>query len=87
MRPEPRTRYDAMPRHRLLHEVSVYRLPQPPAPRLEPSAFALCPFGLLPGQSAQLWLMQQWIYRQALEQAVAAHRPSLPERDLLGVWN
>jgi hypothetical protein len=29
----------------------------------------------------------QNLYRQAFEQAQAVARPSLPERDLLGVWN
>jgi hypothetical protein len=31
--------------------------------------------------------MQQQLYRLALEQAQAVARPSLVERDLLGVWN
>jgi hypothetical protein len=30
---------------------------------------------------------QQGLYRWAFEQAQAAARPSLPERDLLAVWN
>jgi hypothetical protein len=33
------------------------------------------------------WLYVQDVYQQALEQAQAVLRPSLPERDLLGVWN
>jgi hypothetical protein len=30
---------------------------------------------------------QQRVYQLAFEQAQAVVRPSLPERDLLGVWN
>jgi hypothetical protein len=32
-------------------------------------------------------LWQQNVFRLAFEQAQAVVRPSLPERDLLGVWN
>jgi hypothetical protein len=32
-------------------------------------------------------LWQQWVYRCAFEQAQAVTRPSILERDLLGVWN
>jgi len=32
-----------------------------------------------------LWI--ESLYRQALENAREIARPSLPERDLLGVWN
>jgi hypothetical protein len=28
-----------------------------------------------------------WIYHQALANAIAENRPSIIERDLLGVWN
>jgi hypothetical protein len=43
---------------------------------------------LLSGTStAALQWQQQQVYRLAFEQAQAVVRPSLPERDLLGVWN
>lgn len=46
-----------------------------------PSAFFLCPWLNAPCD----W--QQQLYAWALSQAQAVVRPSLPERDLLGVWN
>ena len=68
-------------------EPSVIRLPEPPAPGITPQAFMLCPLVLVPGQSLEHWLWQQWVYQQAFAQAQAVVRPSLPERDLLAVWN
>jgi hypothetical protein len=47
-----------------------------------PSAFLLCPVMGLP---CQQW--QQDVYAWAFAQAQAVVRPSLLERDLLGVWN
>jgi hypothetical protein len=69
------------------HTESAIRLPRPPAPAPSPAAFVFIAFGSLPGQSPQLWAWQQCLYQQALEQAQALARPSLPERDLLGYWN
>jgi hypothetical protein len=40
-----------------------------------------------PAPSPDFALWQQDLYRRALEEAQAVVRPSLPERDLLGVWN
>jgi hypothetical protein len=49
--------------------------------------FMMCPIFII----QNLWGMQQgWhstLYQVAFEQALAASRPSLPERDLLAVWN
>jgi hypothetical protein len=56
-----------------------------PAP--SPAAFLLCPLTGLPFVSASQWQLQQELYAWALAQAQAVVRPSLPERDLLGVWN
>jgi hypothetical protein len=53
-------------------------------PSPSPSGFLLCPLVSLPFGSAH-W--QQDLYAWALAQAKAVVRPSLPERDLLGVWN
>jgi hypothetical protein len=75
-----------MSRNRVYTENTPYRLPQPPAPAIQPSAFMLCPpalFGATPVQ--MMW--QQNLYQAALQLAQALARPSLPERDLLGVWN
>lgn len=43
-------------------------------------------FFLFPPLDAQ-YAFQQSLYAWALAQAQAVVRPSLPERDLLGVWN
>jgi hypothetical protein len=76
-----------MRRHRFLSEVEVFPLPQPPAPGISANGFVWCPVVLLQGLTWEQWLCQQWVYRQAFEQAREVVRPSLPERDLLGVWN
>jgi hypothetical protein len=76
-----------MYRHRFLREVNVIPLPRPTVPKISPAAFVWCPVVLCQGVTLEQWCCQQWIYRQAFEQAQAVARPSLPERDLLGVWN
>jgi hypothetical protein len=63
------------------------RLPRPPAPALNPASFALCPAAAFPGYCPELWTVQQWLYERAFAIAQEVVRPSLPERDLLGVWN
>ncbi len=63
------------------------RLPQPAAPGLQPAAFCLYPLGAMPGMAAGQWLLMQQIYQAAFAEAQAVARPSLPERDLLAVWN
>jgi len=57
------------------------KLPVPAEPQPRPEAFQLCP---LPVALAP-W--QQELYARAFAEAQAVARPSLPERDLLGVWN
>jgi hypothetical protein len=59
------------------------RLPRPPAPPIAPGSFVLYPAPCL----LELSAAQQWLYCRAFEEARAAARPSLPERDLAGVWN
>ena len=68
-------------------EAPVSRLPRPPAPNPSPNHFLVCPAALLQGLSAEEARMRQELYRLALAQAQAVARPSLVERDLLGVWN
>jgi hypothetical protein len=58
-------------------------LPRPPAPPIAPGSFVLFP----PVSLRDLNAAQEGLYRWAFEQAQAAARPSLPERDLAGVWN
>ncbi len=72
-----------MTRNRLPIAAEALRLPRPPAPPAAPGSFVLLPAACLPGLSAA----QQSLYRWALEQAQEAARPSIPERDLAGVWN
>ena len=69
-----------MTRNRLFTEEAPIRLPLPPAAPITPTGFVLCP-------QAALNPAQQWLYQRAFELAQAVVRPSLPERDLLGVWN
>jgi hypothetical protein len=52
------------------------------APTPSPAAFLLCP---LASTAPAPW--QQSLYAWAMAQAQAVVRPSLLERDLLGVWN
>jgi hypothetical protein len=68
-------------RYRFREEMPPVRLPNPPAPEPPPGSFLLCSvFGV---QGAWQQALYQWAYAQAREVA----RLSLPERDLLAVWN
>jgi hypothetical protein len=69
-----------MNRHRFLEQMEQRHLPRPQARPINMMAFCACPVVL-----ARPW--QQQVYQMAFEQAQAVVRPSLPERDLLGVWN
>jgi hypothetical protein len=84
--PAPQLRKTVMQRARFDSDLIGYRLPQPPAPAAQPQAFCLYPLAGLPLAGAQ-WLMMQQLYQVAFAQAQAVVRPSLPERDLLAVWN
>jgi hypothetical protein len=53
-------------------------------PSPSPAAFLFCPVAVLPLPQCP---GQQELYAWALAQAQAVVRPSLLERDLLGVWN
>jgi hypothetical protein len=69
-----------MPRQR-------FRLPEPPAPSPDREAFILVPRDNLPPLGPEQAARQQALYQWAFSEAQAVVRPSLPERDLLGVWN
>jgi hypothetical protein len=56
-------------------------------PTPSPTAFLLCPVVCLPVWSPAQGQWQQSLYDWAFAQARAVVRPSLPERDLLAVWN
>ena len=73
--------------HRVREESAPVRLPQPPPPEVAANAFVMCPFGCAPAANPVQWLCQQALFRWAFEQAQAVARPSILERDLLGVWN
>ena len=63
------------------------RLIKPAALPMTPEGFMVCPLALVQGQSPAQQSWQSALYQLAFEQAQAALRPSLPERDLLAVWN
>ena len=56
-------------------------------PGITPANFVLMPLAGLPGQTPQLESWHQLLYQEAFARAQAVARPSLLERDLLGVWN
>jgi hypothetical protein len=72
-----------MTRNRLPIARESLGLPRPPAPPIAPGSFALYP-GASWGEPSAAQLA---LYRWAFEQAQQAARPSIPERDLAGVWN
>jgi hypothetical protein len=69
-----------MSRHR-------FRAAAAPAPAPDPGAFVLWPSACLPPVSPEQGLWQQALYHWAFTEAQAVVQPSLPERDLLAVWN
>jgi hypothetical protein len=74
-------------RNRIIDQVETPRLPVPPMPEASISGFTFCPLVCVPGVNIAQLMCQQAVYRWAYEQAQAVVRPSLPERDLLAVWN
>ncbi len=73
-------------RRRRIDEIA-YRLPEPTQPQPLPGSFVCVPLSCLPGLSPEQREAQAFLYQLALKEAEAVARPSLPERDLLGVWN
>jgi hypothetical protein len=71
--------------HRFLNHIKRISLPETAVAQLGSNGFAW-----LPSLFAAVGVMQQWqyaVYQRAFAEAQAVVRPSLPERDLLGVWN
>ena len=62
--------------HRFRHTMT------PPIP-----AFVVVPLCCLPAVAPAQWAYQQALYQWAFDQAQRVVRPSILERDLLGVWN
>ena len=73
--------------NRLGREVEFDRLSDPVGSGASSAAFIMVPAGCFQGLSVDQLIWQHSIYRMAFEQAQAAARPSLLERDLLAVWN
>ena len=63
------------------------RLPVPPPPVPAQDAFIQVPLGMLPPLTAEQAARLQALYEWAFQEAQAVVRPSILERDLLGVWN
>jgi len=59
-------------------------LPRPPAPVVTPQGFVAV---AMAANSPEQLAVQQYLYQVAFAEAQAVARPSLPERDLAGVWN
>ena len=76
-----------MPRHRLFQQHRAATMPRAQLPELRAGAFMLCPVFLSQTISCQMLAWQIHIYQAAFREALAVVRPSLPERDLAGVWN
>jgi hypothetical protein len=75
-----------MRRNRCFSEPEV-QVPRPAATGPSPAGFVLVPTACLPRVTPNEWCWQQWVYRCAFAEADAVVRPSLPERNLLAVWN
>lgn len=73
--------------HRRSQPFEPVRIPRAEAPQIAPGSFVLLPASSLPAASVEQRQAQQWVYQWAWTQAQAVLRPSLPERDLLAVWN
>ena len=76
-----------MTRRFIMNDSPVYPIPQPQSPMPTAEGFVYFFAHQQPGLTREQWAIQQMLYQLAYEQAQAVARPSLPERDLLGVWN
>jgi hypothetical protein len=74
-------------RHNRFSMETPLPFPQPPTPAWTPTTFILCPLPWSQNLAPAQWAVQQWVYQCAFEQAQAVVKPSILERDLLGVWN
>jgi hypothetical protein len=67
----------------MMNEPEPVHLPHPTMPVHTGSFVCVA----VPFVSVEQWTAQQWLYQRAFEMAQAVVRPSIIERDLLGVWN
>jgi hypothetical protein len=67
-----------------MNEPEPLPLPRPISPPLNLCGFVLVAVPLMPQEQ---WFAQQCLYQRAFELAQAVVRPSIVERDILGVWN
>jgi hypothetical protein len=70
-----------------LDQVEIYPLPRTAAPLMQPSAIVLIPAGFWLVKSVDHWQLTLALYQRAFQEAQAIAKPSLVERDLMGVWN
>ena len=73
--------------HRFSDYFEQARVPQLPLQEPTPEGFMILPNVLVLGLNPTQLFWQNALYQIAFERAQAESRPSLPERDLLGVWN
>jgi hypothetical protein len=73
----------------MFHKRFPSTTPMPPIhdPTPSPGAFILCPIACLPSVPHEFRVQQQALYEWAYQQAREVLKPSILERDLLGVWN
>jgi hypothetical protein len=76
-----------MPRRPFESLTESPRLPHPAAPAMSLAGFVACPVQVIHGLVGNWQAWQQAVYLAAFAEAQAVARPSLLERDLLGVWN
>jgi hypothetical protein len=76
-----------MSHHRFQHQHEPQPLPRPDPPAASPGSFVACPGFLIQAWPAPVLFGLWSLYQAAFAEAQAVARPSLPERDLLGVWN
>ena len=77
-----------MASHRFRNLLRENRLSPSFASQPSLKGFICCPASVLQTlQGQQLSRQQQQIYQMAFQEAQAVARPSILERDLLGVWN
>jgi len=77
-----------MLRNRLLDQAHGWQQPSTALEGIPTAGFMMCPLVLCSASIGQQTSWQQTVYQAAFDRArEATRRPSLYERDWLGVWN